>query len=61
MPAFGYIMAHYFKNQDQALTTSMVLNLLVGSGLFLLGFLFELLSFQETRGAIKVLGVFFRF
>jgi hypothetical protein len=60
MPGFGYILAHFFKNQDQALTMSVILNFLVGAGLFLMGFLFELIAYRETRQSIKYLGVIFR-
>lgn len=60
MPSFGYICAHYYKDADQALSASIILNIIVALALFLTATLMELLPFEDSREIIYWAAPFLR-
>ncbi|CAD7927551.1 unnamed protein product [Amoebophrya sp. A120] len=49
IPSFFYICAHGFRTANSAMTTALVMNLLVATVLFIVTFVFELMPFVITR------------
>ncbi|CAD7957016.1 unnamed protein product [Amoebophrya sp. A25] len=49
IPSFFYICAHFFRTAESALTTALVMNLIIATILFLLVTVFELMPFPLTR------------
>eukprot|EP00391_Amoebophrya_sp_Ameob2_P006708 CAMPEP_0178983870 /NCGR_PEP_ID=MMETSP0795-20121207/1298_1 /TAXON_ID=88552 /ORGANISM="Amoebophrya sp., Strain Ameob2" /LENGTH=2833 /DNA_ID=CAMNT_0020674687 /DNA_START=350 /DNA_END=8852 /DNA_ORIENTATION=+ len=49
IPSFFYLCAHGFRTATSAMTTALVMNLLVATVLFIVTFVFEIMPFALTR------------
>lgn len=58
MPPFSYIVAHFFKNASSALTISLTVNIIVGSLLFLVCAVFQLLPYVAVRKVGRIVHFF---
>merc|ERR1712194_841865 len=61
MPVYSYSISGFFSSAESALSTTLTLNLLGGTVIFIAGLILELLVFESVQKPFKMFGWIIRF